>query len=126
MRLNDLDVVVTPDDPTTGTGAVTVRVAGDVDAVSAPLLVSTLRDAARGGRRLHVDVSAVTFFSTAGVDALLASQHRTTGRVKVTGAGRPIRRLLHILDLEPLFDLQPLIELPPHPAAWERPGLWEY
>jgi anti-anti-sigma regulatory factor len=92
-------------------GVLHVDVAGDIDMASAPLLRDTLSSLVarhHAPRRptmdghlvpisVRLDLSAVTFLSRAGFDALLIFGLSLTGELTLTGLSRPVRRLLHAL-----------------------------
>lgn len=62
-----------------------VRVAGEIDMLTAPsLLVALLDEVDRSGGSVVVDLSAVTFFGAAGLNALLS------GRKYAEVKGRPL------------------------------------
>ena len=86
------------------TGVRRLAVRGDVDMDSAPALRTVLRRAlADHPRRLDVDMGAVTYFSSAGLQVLLAAGQNAGDTLRVVGAGRPVRRLLEVLQLQPTF-----------------------
>jgi len=91
---------------------VRMRVAGDVDATSAPTLSATLQQIAaepdRGcAARLEVDLTAVTFLSATALRALHTAGQATPQPVILIGVSRPVRRLLTALDLQRDFQLAP-------------------
>jgi len=76
-----------------------VSVSGDVDLASAPLLRDVVERRLRGPVTLLVlDLSAVTFLGTAGLDVLVRTQQAVARRgvaLRVTGTGvRPVHRAL--------------------------------
>ena len=77
-------------------------VAGDVDITAVGRLQAEL-DAALARSPVLIDVSAVTFFSCAAGHILRDIQHSAPGSLTVVGAGRPVRRLLEIMHLDPLL-----------------------
>jgi anti-anti-sigma factor len=84
----------------------TVIAAGDVDLDTAPLLHAALITAVDRHRRVRCDLSGVTFFSAAGVSALLAGRRRAGengSRLEVRGAHGITRRVLEITGLETLL-----------------------
>ena len=84
------------------TGVRRLVVGGDVDMDSAPALRTALRQAlADHPRRLDVDLGAVTYFSSAGLQVLLAAAQHAGDTLRVVGAGPPVRRLLEVLQLQP-------------------------
>ncbi|HEU0213795.1 MAG TPA: STAS domain-containing protein [Jiangellaceae bacterium] len=83
-------------------GCLIVRVAGELDAVSAP----TIRDHLighldLGATNLILDLSRVTIADTAGAGAVLTAGHETKasgGVLRVAGAQHAVRRALRALD----------------------------
>jgi hypothetical protein len=60
-------------DVTADDGTIRIALHGDLDADAGALLLSSATSAAQGGaRRLEVDVSAVTAFTSEGLEALVA------------------------------------------------------
>jgi anti-anti-sigma factor len=88
---------VTPD-------VVHIHARGDIDDASAVAFYRALRRALDTDppRPVTVDLTAVTFFSSAGADALLLARRSNEHRLSVVGAARSVRRVLQILALEPL------------------------
>jgi anti-anti-sigma factor len=85
---------------------VQVRVAGDIDGGTAPALAQVLaRVMAANPDLVEIDLSAVTFFSGAAAGVLCRAQRRGTAAVTLVGAGPPVRRLLSVLGVAPLFRL---------------------
>jgi anti-anti-sigma factor len=83
---------------------VRLRVTGDIDEASAVTLFRALRYALRDTDRLvEVDLGGVTFFSSAGIDALVAARRTGGDRLTLLNVGRAVRRLLEILDLAAAF-----------------------
>ncbi|MFF3448844.1 STAS domain-containing protein [Streptomyces sp. NPDC002667] len=83
-----------------GEGIALVTVAGELDVETAPELHTRLADEIRGGRRhLLLDLSAVPFMDSSGINALLKA-HDAAGRA---GGGvclvSPARVVQRILDL---------------------------
>jgi anti-anti-sigma factor len=83
---------------------VRVVVAGDLDMVTIGGLHAAL-DAVLAHRpaQVQVDVSAVTFFSCAAAHMLHDLYRCAPGQLALIGAGRPVRRLLEIMQLQPLL-----------------------
>ncbi|MGW2786205.1 STAS domain-containing protein [Streptomyces populi] len=83
-----------------GEGIALVTVAGELDVETAPELHDRLADQVRGGRRhLLLDLSAVPFMDSSGINALLKA-HDTAGRA---GGGvclvSPAPAVQRVLDL---------------------------
>jgi len=91
-------------DPAIGERSVRIVVTGELDLATLAELRSEL-DAVLSRRPIliEVDLSAVTFFSCAAAQALRDAQLRAPEALIVVGAGRPIRRLLQIMRLQPLL-----------------------
>ena len=114
---------------------IVVRLIGEADLSTAPLLSDELaRAAARGTRSVIVDVSAVRFWDCSGLHALadLTSELVDDGRqVRLVGAGRQTRRLIAMADFSAALELDgpvPLSDLArgqpgraPAAPVWERP-----
>ena len=99
MRDESFEVTLTGRD---AAGVRRLAVGGDVDMGSAPALQAALCWAlADSPSRLEVNLGAVTYFSSAGLQVLLAARHHAGDTLPVVGAGRPVRRLLEILQLQP-------------------------
>jgi anti-anti-sigma factor len=114
---------------------VVVRLTGDVDLSTAPLLTDALGQAAGiGTPHLVVDIAAARFWDSSGLRALTSftADMRAAGRsCRLVGAGPATRRLIAAAGLEDRLDLagpvpsQPGPPLPAprparHPAAAER------
>ncbi|MGI5211766.1 STAS domain-containing protein [Plantactinospora sp. CA-290183] len=77
--------------------------AGDVDLATAPLLQTALLTAVEQHPRVCCDLGRVTFFSAAGVSALLVAYNRAIQTGSRLTARRPhgiTRRVLHLAGLE--------------------------
>ena len=81
-----------------------MSVAGEIDQASAPQLRAGLAEAAAcQPALLELDLTGVTFCSTAGLSELFMARDLLDGRLVVTGVRRPVRRLLEVLHLQPLM-----------------------
>ncbi len=83
-----------------GEGIALVTVAGELDVETAPELHNRLADQVRGGRRhLLLDLSAVPFMDSSGINALLKA-HDTAGRagggVCLVAPAPVVRRVLDL------------------------------
>ncbi|MFC4997098.1 STAS domain-containing protein [Dactylosporangium cerinum] len=91
----------------TGRGTSKVRrvtVAGEIDDSTAPALQEALaRAIGDDSSRLELDLTDVTFFSCAGLTALVGARHAAGSRLDLIGAGRQVRRVLQILNLDAAF-----------------------
>lgn len=114
---------------------IVVRLTGETDLSTAPLLNNELAGAAaQGTRSVIVDVARVRFWDCSGLHALadLTSQLARAGRqVRIVGAGPDTRRLIGMADFGAALELDGPVQLSPRsrrepnppPAApvWERP-----
>lgn len=88
----------------------TVVAEGDVDLDTAPLLGAALITAVDGNPHVRCDLRRVTFFSAAGINALVAGHRRAVengSRLEVRGAQGITRRLLRLTGLESLLSERP-------------------
>jgi anti-sigma B factor antagonist len=84
-----------------------VTVEGEVDALTAPLVIRAARAAGEPTTDLTVDLSAVSFIDTAGASALstLLSDQRDAGRqMVVSGASVRMDRMLRLMGLGDLLN----------------------
>ena len=83
-----------------------MRVAGELDLVTSPILDRHLAAAvARGRAQVVVDLSAVTFVDVRGVNSLVAARRaaREAGSVLVLQApSRPVQRVIEVFGLDHL------------------------
>ena len=87
-----------------GRGQATVVATGDVDASTTHALAAAIRSVAM--HDVRVDLSAVEFFGVSGLRAIgdgARSCERRGGRLVVSCASPPIRRLFSLADLERLL-----------------------
>lgn len=80
-------------------GSATVLVAGELDAMTAPVLAEALDDElARGERDLVIDMTKVSFMSSAGLHVLIAATETAAGngvRLRLNTAGsRSVERVI--------------------------------
>lgn len=83
-------------------GTAVCAAAGEVDLSTAPLLLEQLEKAISGQPRcLVVDLSAVTFFSAAGVGVLHEARtaQREEHELVLVGTGRLLMRVLDVCDV---------------------------
>ena len=99
--MSQVDITVLP--AARGCG-VRVVVAGELDIVTIGRLHAAL-DAvlAHCPAQVQIDMSAVTFFSCAAAHMLRDLHQHAPGPLTITGANRPVRRLLKIMQLQPLL-----------------------
>ena len=94
-------------------GAVVVTVVGEIDSATAPQLDELLHTAAaERPEHLIIDLEQVTFFSAAGLAALLGARRRADDAecgVYLAGilSNRPVTRLLELTELATLFTVYP-------------------
>jgi anti-anti-sigma factor len=114
---------------------VVVRLTGETDLSTAPLLSGELaRAAALGTRSVIVDVSSVRFWDCSGLHALAdltADLVRAGREVRIVGAGATTRRLIAMADFSAALELDGPVRLahrprrkpgpPPAVPVWERP-----
>ena len=102
------------------TGALRVRVSGEIDMACAPNLLDTLlaADVPRGGT-LVLDLAGVTFMDSTGISALLeAHRQRTEGGSTFTVVEVPplIAKMLHVTGVDTYLDVSsPAESLIPDP-----------
>ena len=88
-----------------------VTVAGELDVATSPRLRRRLDDAVDAGARdVRVDLTAVGFMDSSGLGALMAVHHRLRerdGRITITGAAPPVRKILEITALDEVFVVAP-------------------
>jgi anti-sigma B factor antagonist len=85
-----------------------LTVAGEVDVAT----VESFRHALLAAQRSHrvvVDLSAVTFMDSAGVNALVGAYHRVSGddELRLVGLRPNVRRVFEITGLLELFGVEP-------------------
>ena len=114
---------------------IVVRLTGETDLSTAPLLSNELtRAASLGTRSVIVDVAGVRFWDCSGLHALAdltASLGRAGRQLRIVGAGPQTRRLIAIADFSAALELDGPVQLsrrprrrpgPPRTApVWERP-----
>jgi anti-anti-sigma factor len=85
-----------------------VTVSGEIDLATAPQVAEALAQAANG--TVRVDISAVTFLDSSGLQALVAGHRyitRTGGRLILCGPLDPIvHRTLELTGLDGVFEIQ--------------------
>jgi anti-sigma B factor antagonist len=107
IGLRSFAVAVNPDPD----GGVRVRVAGELDLVTAPVLAQVLEQELTGGepRRILLDVDAVDFMDSSGI-ATIVSARQVAARVghdlTVRCGARHIRRVFEASGLLKALDLQ--------------------
>jgi anti-anti-sigma factor len=87
-------------------GIVRIRVTGAIDEPGALVLRRALNLAAsQRPTGVEIDMGAVTFFSCAGIAALVAAHKATRGRIALVNASAPVLRLLDVVVLPPFDDM---------------------
>lgn len=113
-----ITVTVESDDPT----VVVLRVAGEVDMLTTPLLRSALlRQLDQGVRLLVVDLQGVTFLGSSGLGVLveaLKAARRQSAILRLVCTTRAVTRPLDVTGLNQVFELHETVEA----ATADRPG----
>ena len=93
-------------------GVSVIEIAGELDALTTPLLDECLREQLQAGpTNLVIDLTEVTFLGSSGMAALVRCSRELNAsgsghRVHLTGTGhRAIRRPLELVGLLPLFSI---------------------
>lgn len=85
-------------------GSVTLSLRGEVDLVSAPLLREELKDAAQASpRRILLDLAALAFIDSTGIQALLEAQGHADSNAHalvLTNVPAHVRRLFRIAGID--------------------------
>jgi len=98
-----------PPDRSGAPGPLVVAVTGEIDLATAPLLEAALVDAVDRHRTVCCDLSEVTFFSAAGINALLIVHERAGhagSGLKICGAHGITRRVLQITGIDDVLSGQ--------------------
>ncbi len=86
-----------------------ISVAGEIDLYTAPRLQSELMSAlGRNPARLIVDMSAVDFCDSTGINVLLAAHRQARergGELQLAGPGSATRKVLQVTGLEAVFSV---------------------
>ena len=86
-------------------GSATLTVAGEIDLASAPSFRRALDDAANTNSAIDIDLRAVTYFDSAGVDALFT--YATRHRIKLTiGNNRTLANVIRVSGLDQVLSLK--------------------
>ena len=92
-------------------GDAVLRVVGEVDASTSPMLHEACLDLASISDRLVLDLSGVTFMDSSGLHVLIRLHHREgTTSVVVRNPSGQVLRLLQITDLASRFLERPVPE----------------
>ena len=94
-----------------GDGYAVVRVAGEVDALTAPELRDALLDAMRQhGPTILLDLADVTFMDSTGIGVLVGSERRTLlegGRLVICRPSPQVIRPLNVLGVGRFLEIHP-------------------
>lgn len=96
-------------------GAHRIAVTGELDLFGADALREALTSvlAATAGR-VELDLGGATFFSCAAVSALVIGRNAAGDRLVLIDAAPPVRRVLDLVNLGPVFGLPaPDVAVPP-------------
>jgi anti-sigma B factor antagonist len=89
-------------------GAVRLRVSGELDMYTAPLLTEAVQTQARSGQRVIVDLEKVSFMDSTGVSALIGAIQdaaRHDWQLAVARRLSPeVSRVMQLSGLQPLLD----------------------
>ena len=90
-------------------GCLIVRVVGELDLATAPVLREhILGQLALGQTRIVIDMSRVPFVDSTGLSALIVAHHEATARggsVRLACAHRSVLRVIQITRVDRLFEL---------------------
>jgi anti-sigma B factor antagonist len=95
-------------------GMVIVSVAGEIDLATAPMLETAVDEAIESGPAvLILDLSAVTFLASVGLQTLVVTHDRMspTGRFAVVADGPATSRPIQLIKLDEMVALYPTVEL---------------
>jgi anti-anti-sigma factor len=114
MRQEQLTIDIVRD-----SASVTMRLSGEIDMCTAELFrEAALAAIDQGHTDVHIDLSAVTFMDSTGLNALLATSRRAEsagGRLQLVDPPRAVKRVLEVTGVKQLFEIA---EVPaPAPGA---------
>jgi anti-anti-sigma factor len=88
-----------------------LRVVGDIDLATAPLLADRIEGiAARGERRIEIDIEGVRFIDSTGLTVFLRARDHLAdedGALVIAGATPRVRRILETTGLAGIIDFGP-------------------
>ena len=93
-----------------------VRLGGELDVATVPLLAGLLREHTRSGpAHLVVDLAGVRFLASAGVGLILSAMHNDNGihgRLHLLGVhtNRMVSRVLDLIGILPLLDIHDTLD----------------
>ena len=95
-------------------GYTVVWVRGEIDMATAPALLGALAEPVRAQQcRVVVDLTDVTFMDSTGLNVLVLARgwaNAGSGEVRLVGACRMVRKILHITGLDEIFPVHSTIE----------------
>jgi anti-anti-sigma factor len=102
-----------------GSGRSVVAVAGELDIAGAPQLLSAVASLAQAGTgAIAIDLSALTFIDSSGINALRSAVRSANARGVGAIVAAPSERVQRVLELVKLAEVLPLEHS--LPAAFER------
>jgi len=94
-----------------GDGHVTLRLAGEIDMNTAPVVRGTALAAMRQhSTTVHIDLSRVTFMDSTGLEVLLATRRRAElsgGHLELIDPTHAVLRVLEVTGVDRLFQINP-------------------
>ena len=93
---------------TYGPGALTLKLEGRLDTVTAPELEAELGDKLDGVRELTLDMAKLQYISSAGLRVLLAAQKRMNrqGRMRLTGVGEVVMEVFEVTGFADILTIE--------------------
>jgi anti-sigma B factor antagonist len=82
-----------------------LRVAGELDAASAPQLVAAFQELTPDGREVVVDIAEVSFIDSSGLRALLVIRQEAAATERILLVRRPARQARRLLQMSGLTEL---------------------
>jgi len=95
-----------------------VRIEGEVDMTTAPVLETALERATREGLQIVVDCARLTDIDSTGVDLMIRYRPRAR-RIVLAGASRLVQTIVEVLGLRTMFPLYDSLDAAI--AAWSPP-----
>jgi anti-anti-sigma factor len=92
-------------DVSNGDGVIVLIVQGEIDAASAPVLISAFDDLSLN-EPIQVDMSGVTFMDSSGLHALLTQSLRvreSDGSIHVSNPSNAVHRVVELTGLDEFF-----------------------
>jgi anti-sigma B factor antagonist len=97
-----------------GVTVVSIAEPTEIDAATADSFKEAVAAAIDDARKVVLDISAVEFFDSAGMGALLGIQKRVAqaeGRLVLTGQSPAVREVFQMVGFDLVFDVQPDVPL---------------